>query len=127
MFHFIQLFLVCAVYLFCLMAWAGSDKSKRKMHVAASWKSLEIKLGIIQFQCGLCSNAIFVAIVLTCAAGCFQPSGSDSCKLFFFLKQKKNTKQNPHIQHYGPIWMTEHCSMCGKMAAVQRLESFIFW
>lgn len=30
-------------------------------------------------------------------------------------------------QCYGPIWMSELCSMCGKMAAVQRLESFIFW
>lgn len=29
-------------------------------------------------------------------------------------------------QCYGPIWMSELCSMCGKMAIVQGLESFIF-
>lgn len=29
-------------------------------------------------------------------------------------------------QCYGPIWMSELQSMCGKVAAVQRLESFIF-
>lgn len=43
-------------------------------------------------------------------------SGSSGCKL-----AKAET-----TQCYGPIWMSELCSMCGKMATVQRLESFIF-
>ena len=51
-------------------------------------------------------------------AGCLvQTRRSTGCKL-----AKAETTQCD-----GPIWMSELCSMCGKMAAVQRLESFIFW
>lgn len=75
------------------------------------YRKKEILLQFTQGKKGL--------ILASASAGCLvQPrSGSTACKL-----AKAETAQS-----YGPIWMSELCSMCGKMAAVQRLESFIFW
>lgn len=103
---------------------------------------VELQLGVIRWyylwqksvkvlyktpDCLIRSETVLLQIVqknysCCCGFSVWVRSRSIGC----WLRKKKNQKVKP-THYYGPIWMTKHCSMCGKMAAVQCLEPFIFW